>query len=136
MTRTYIDAGVLIAAARGRGRLAERALSVLADTPSREFVCSDYVRLEVIPKATYEGRAAEVKFYEDFFASVSLWLKFDVEHLEMAVLEACESGLAAMDAIHIVAAADGKCEELFTSEKPSKPIHRTKLIAVQSIDIE
>ena len=45
---------------------------------SREFVCSDYVRLEVIPKPTYEKLNAEVQFYEDFFASVAVWLPFSV----------------------------------------------------------
>jgi hypothetical protein len=80
--------GVLIAAARGGGRLAERALNVLADTNAREFVCSDYVRLEVIR------------------------------------------------AIHVVAAAASNCQELVTSEKPGRPIHRTKLVAVSSIDVD
>jgi hypothetical protein len=61
--------------------LAEKALNVLADTVSREFVCSDYIKLEVIPKPTYFGRAAEVKFYEEFFSTVATWLPFDVDHL-------------------------------------------------------
>lgn len=136
LKRTYVDSGVLIAAARGSGRVAERALDVIADTASREFVCSDYVRLEVVPKPAFEGRAAEVKFYEAFFASVSEWLPFDLKHLSQAFLEACDSGLTAMDAIHVVAAADSGCQELVTSEKPTKPIHRTKLITVLSIDAD
>ena len=134
--RTYVDAGVLIAAARGAGQLAERALDIIADTESRDFVCSDYVRLEVIPKPTYEGRTAEVAFYEQFFASVSVWLPFDLKDLRRALIEACDSGLTAMDAIHVVAAADSDCQELVTSEKPTKPIHRTKRIAVRSIDVD
>lgn len=136
LKRTYIDSGVLIAAARGSGRLAERALNVIVDTTAREFVCSDYVRLEVIPKPTYEGQSAELKVYEEFFATVSVWLPFDLTHLRRAMTEACDSGLTAMDAIHVVAAADSNCQELVTSEKPGKPIHRTKLIAVSSIDAE
>ncbi|BAU08518.1 hypothetical protein FIS3754_44660 [Fischerella sp. NIES-3754] len=36
MIRTFIDAGVLIAAARGVGIVAERALTILED-PNREF---------------------------------------------------------------------------------------------------
>jgi hypothetical protein len=46
MKRTYVDSGVLIAAARGSGTLAERALSIISDTEAREFVCSDYVKLD------------------------------------------------------------------------------------------
>jgi predicted nucleic acid-binding protein len=126
----------LIAAARGSGRLAERALAVIADTAAREFVCSDYVRLEVIPKPTFERRLAELKFYEEFFASASVWLPFDLNHLRRALSEACAAGLTAMDAIHVIAAAESDCQELVTSEKPGKPIHRTKLLTVLSIDTE
>jgi hypothetical protein len=133
MRRTYIDSSVLIAAARGTS---EKALHVLADTSIREFACSDYVRLEVIPKATYENRPKELAMYDEFFASVSVWLAFDVEHLRMAFIEACRSGLSAMDAIHVVAAVSGNCDELVTMEKPSKPLHRTTLVSVLSIYTE
>lgn len=136
MKRTYIDSGVLIAAARGSGRLAEKAIGVLTDTAAREFVCSEYVRLEVVPKPTYLGRAAEVKFYEEFFATVSEWLPFDIHCMQRALVEACSSGLSAMDAIHVVAAAESECQEIVTSEKPTKPMHRTKLISVLSIDTD
>jgi predicted nucleic acid-binding protein len=134
--RTYIDSGVLIAAARGSGRLAEKAIGVLTDTAAREFVCSEYVRLEVVPKPTYLGRTAEVKFYEEFFATVVEWMPFDIHCMQRALIEACDSGLSAMDAIHVVAAAESECHEIVTSEKPTKPIHRTKLITVLSIDTE
>jgi len=132
--RTYIDAGVLLAAARGAGRLYKRALGEITDTKDREFVCSDYVRLEIIPKATYERQRAELKFYADFFSTVRIWLPFDIRDLKGALDEACYSGLSAMDAIHIVAAAGSGCHEIVTSEKPSKPMHRTRLITVRSID--
>lgn len=39
MTRTFIDSGVLIAATRGEGAIAERALAILVD-PNREFAAS------------------------------------------------------------------------------------------------
>ena len=89
MKRTYIDSGVLIAAARGNGKLAERALGVISDSQSREFVCSDYVKLEVVPKPTYYGRTEEVRFYETFFETVVAWLPFSAEHLHNAFTEAC-----------------------------------------------
>lgn len=61
--KTYIDAGVLIAAVRGRDDVATRAMQVL-DDPDREFVSSPFLRLEVLPKAVYGKRQAEVEFYE------------------------------------------------------------------------
>lgn len=136
MKRTYVDSGVLIAAARGNGKLGEKALDVISDTEAREFVCSDYVKLEVIPKPTYFGRTAELAFYQSFFATVSIWLPFSVDHLEQALTEACVAGLHAIDAIHIVAAASSGCKEIVTSEKSTAAIHRTKLVTVLSIDVD
>jgi len=93
LIRTYVDSGLLIAAARGGGRFGARALEILRDRGAREFVSSDYVKLEILPKPTYFGREAEVKFYSAYFSTVSEWLKFDVGHLEAAFEEACRSGL-------------------------------------------
>ena len=66
--RTFLDAGVLIAAARGRGLIAVRAHAIL-DDPERSFVTSDYIRMEVLPKALYHRQNAEVLLYERFFSS-------------------------------------------------------------------
>jgi len=117
------------------GRLGSAALSVIADE-SREFVCSDYVKLEVIPKPKYFGRTSELSFYEAFFGNVSEWLPFDYSDLEEAFQEACLSGLSAMDAVHVVIAAESGCEELVTSERAGSSIHRTRLIQITSIDTE
>ena len=67
--RTFLDAGVLIASYRGEPEIRSRALELL-DEPSRKFVTSDFVRLEILPKATHYKRAGEVAFYEAFFAKV------------------------------------------------------------------
>lgn len=50
MTRTFIDSGILIAAARGEGAIAERALAILLD-PNLELASSIFLKLEVLPKA-------------------------------------------------------------------------------------
>jgi hypothetical protein len=42
VTRTFLDAGVLIAAARGSGIIPVRAHAIL-DDPERTFVTSDYI---------------------------------------------------------------------------------------------
>ena len=72
--KTYLDAGVLIAAVRGRDDVAARAMQVL-DDPDREFVSSPFLKLEVLPKAVHGKRQAEVEFYETFFAAVRYWAK-------------------------------------------------------------
>jgi predicted nucleic acid-binding protein len=136
LTRTYVDSGILIAAARGKGQLAQRALAVISDTESREFVCSDFVKLEVVPKPTYFGRTVEVRFYETYFATVSIWAQFDIGHFERAFEEACRAGLSSVDAIHVVIATSYGCDELVTSEKPNSAIHRTNLVRTVSIDVD
>lgn len=127
-----MDSGVLITAARGVSALSEPAIEVLSDT-TREFVSSDWVRLEVLPKALYFKQQAEVAFYEFFFKRVSIWVRFEPEILDKAIEEAILNGLSAVDAIHVVLAASSACEELVTSEKQTSGIHRTARIRVVSI---
>jgi hypothetical protein len=62
LIRTYLDTGVLIAIVRGLPGSARAAVDVLED-PQREFVASAFLRLEVLPKALYQRRTAEVAFY-------------------------------------------------------------------------
>jgi predicted nucleic acid-binding protein len=47
MICTFIDSGVLIAAARGEGEIAERALQILEDN-KREFASSVFLSSETI----------------------------------------------------------------------------------------
>jgi predicted nucleic acid-binding protein len=130
--RTFIDAGVLIVAARGEDVIAERALEILKD-PNREFASSVFLKLEVVPKATYNKRTDEVEFYEEFFGAVTYWAN-DIERIiQDAYQESCQSGLGAMDALHVMAAVSVGATEFITNEKPEKSIHRTNSIRVTSI---
>jgi predicted nucleic acid-binding protein len=56
--RTFIDSDVLIAAARGRSEQSKMAMQIL-DDPSREFVSSPFVKLEVLPKAIFNKKRHE-----------------------------------------------------------------------------
>ncbi len=60
--RTYIDTGVLIAAIRGEKDIADSALSFLYD-PLREYVTSDYVKVELLPKCTFYHNVDKKQFY-------------------------------------------------------------------------
>jgi predicted nucleic acid-binding protein len=127
-----VDSGVLIFAAKGNTEAAALALPFLQDA-TREFVTSEYVRLEVIPKPTCFGNQIEVEFYNAFFRLNGRTIPTSVALLELAMEEACRTGLSALDAIHIACAVFGGAEELVTSEKNTKPMHRTQLVRVVSI---
>ncbi|TYT70862.1 type II toxin-antitoxin system VapC family toxin [Microcystis aeruginosa] len=42
-------------------------------------------------------------------------------------------GLAAMDALHVAAALQIQADELITTKKPNKPMHRVREIQIVSI---
>ena len=128
----FIDAGVLIAAARGRGEFAQRAMQAL-DDPDAKFASSPFVKLEVLPKSVYHKKHEEVAFYETFFDAVSVWADPNATLIQGALDEAMLSGLSAMDALHVVAASTLGADELVTLERLDKPIHRTRLLSVHTI---
>lgn len=125
--RTFVDSGFLIAASRGKLGLYNESFPIFDDL-SRSFVSSDYIRLETIPKPSYEKRLDQVAFFEEFFLSVSHWVRSSVLLTDKAVILAKKFGLAGMDALHIAAAIEAGCEEFITTEKITKPIHRANSI--------
>lgn len=132
LIRTYVDAGVLIAAARAAGRIAADAIGVL-DDPRREFVASGYLKLEVIPKAQFHASNAELALYREFFDVARTIVPFDSAHFDRAFDLACSSGLAAFDALHIVAAMEAGCAEFVTSERRTSPLFRITGIHIFTI---
>ncbi len=102
------------------------------DDSERTFASSDFVRLEVLPKPVYYGRHVEAAFYEAFFQAVTHWADVDAT-VRQAYEEAGAHGLAAMDALHIAAAPLVGADELVTTEKPSRLIHRTRSVPVRTL---
>lgn len=131
LKRTYIDANLLIAAFRGKGKLGQRAIEIL-DDPDRILVTSDAVRLEVQPKPCYEKRQEEIDFYDVVLAQ-SEHLKWCTKTLYHAHDLAEKYGIAAMDAIHVATALDAEVEEFVTAEKSTKPMFRVTELCMQSI---
>ncbi len=132
MKLTFVDAGVLIAAARGGNVQAARAMEIF-DDPEREFAASPFLRLEVLPQALFNKRVAEAEFYEAFFAPVSHWATDLTAVVEIAMREASTNGVEAMDALHVAAAASAGASELITTERPSRSIHRARAVKVVTI---
>jgi predicted nucleic acid-binding protein len=132
VTRTFLDAGVLIAAARGIGIIPVRAHTILDDA-ARTFVTSEYIRMEVLPKALYHRQSQEVLLYERFFARAAQIVSPSVSLIQQAYTEACTFGLAALDALHIAAAKSSGAEEFITTEHPTTPLFRVSGIVIRTI---
>lgn len=109
-----------------------RALAILVE-PNRDFTASIFLKLEVLPKAIYNNRTSDVRFYEEYFSAVSYWAEDIDQIIQDAYREVSESGLGAMDALHVAASVSVGAAEFITNEKPEKSIHRTKSIQVISI---
>ena len=132
MKITYIDSGVLLSATDGVGIIAEKALQILGDS-QREFASSEFVRLEISPKAIYNKQTEEAQFYEEFFGDVTYWAN-DLTHIVQEGYQiAAQYGLAAMDALHVAAALSVGAEEFVTTEKKTKPMFRVSSLKVVSI---
>ena len=121
--RTFLDANVLITAFKGEGAAASKALDIIANA-ERDFVISDVLRLEVIPKATFEGQVEEREFYERFFALALEDVPITKERTVGAIDMANQYGLNAVDALHIEVARSADVLEFLTFEKPTKPFFR------------
>ena len=133
MIRTFLDAGVFIAATRMTGVMGVKDLALFNEA-DRVFVTSDFVRLEVLPKAIYYKRQAEVAFYERFFARAAYIVQYSEPLIRQAYAEACTTGLAALDAFHIVAARAAGATEFITTERSTSPLFRVSGLTITTLD--
>ncbi|MEX0784004.1 MAG: PIN domain-containing protein [Dehalococcoidia bacterium] len=132
MALVYVDASVLISAAKGTEALSVPSLRLL-DRPASTFVSSEYVRLECLPSALFFHRQGELEFLEAFFQAVSVWVRPSLAVTREAMRYAATGGLGAMDALHVACAIKAGADELVTAEKPTKPINRVAAIRVRTI---
>ena len=134
LKKTYIDSGVLINAFRGTTEVSLKATQIL-DDPAREFASSPFVKLEALPKAIYNKQQEDAEFYEVFFAAITHWAS-DLEQIfKTADHIARTYGLAGMDALHVAAALSIEVDELVTTERTTKPMHRVTEVQIISIVI-
>ena len=54
--------------------------------------------------------------------------------MKAAIDEGSRTGISGLDAVHVACAVVGEAAELITSEKSTKPIHRTSAVTVVSIN--
>jgi predicted nucleic acid-binding protein len=130
--KTFVDANVLMAAFQGTDELCKKAMQIL-DDPNRDFIVTDYLKLEVIPQPTFHRRNEEIQFMQTFLDSASLYLEPTSLITDQAIILACKYSLGAMDALHTGAALVSKADALITLEKPEKPLCQVKEIKVVSL---
>jgi predicted nucleic acid-binding protein len=106
-----------------------RANQIINDE-NRGFASSYFVQLEVLPQAIFNKQQDETEFYETFFNAVIHWATDLEQIIQNAQQIACTYGLAAMDAIHVAAALEIQADQLITTEKTTKPIHRVTEIQI------
>ena len=136
--RTYLDTGVLIAAFAGTQRLSDAAFAVLND-PDREFVITDFLKLELLPKAIFNKKSNEADCYNAFFEHACDVVEITSELMIGALKLACLHDLSAIDSIHVHSALVSSTSEFITTEKPTKPFFRItdtslKIISLASME--
>ena len=130
--RTYVDTGVLIAAFQGTHSLSAKALAIV-DDEEREFIVSDFLRLETLPKPAFHNRKDEVEFMETFFGGAVSEVDVSPRLTASAISLAAALDIAPMDSLHVAAAICGGASEFVTTEKPRKPMFRVSGIKVTTI---
>jgi predicted nucleic acid-binding protein len=132
--RTYLDTGVLIRAFQVGAKNEDRASDIISED-NREFVVSDILKLELIPKASFHKQKDEVAFYEAFFKSAILSVEISQALITKAIELASEYDLAPCDALHLSAALEAQVDEFITTEKPTKPFFRVPKLDFQIISL-
>ncbi len=117
--RTFLDTCVLINAFCGTEEISQKAM-VIIDDPDREFIASDFLSLELLPKPTFNKKEDAVAFYTEYLLAVSDLVKITPEVTSEALTLACNFGLGPIDALHFQAAINADVSEFFTSEKRSR----------------
>jgi len=131
--KTYLDSNILIAAFRGDDKTSRLALEIL-DDPNREFVVSDYLRLEILPKPSYYRREEEIAFMKTVLDNSVQTVESTLELTTEAIQFASRYDLSPMDALHVASAFIGDVDELITLEKSTSPLCRVKEIQIVSIN--
>jgi predicted nucleic acid-binding protein len=133
MKRTYLDTNVLIEVFQGRQNEYYRRIMEVLNDPLRQWVVSDFLALELLPKPTFYRREEEVEFMQTFLRSAAQHIAASSQVVQKAIYVASSYDVAPMDALHVAAAWEAHVDEFLTLEKPSHPICRVQEISIRSL---
>lgn len=131
--RVFIDANVIITAARNKGQAGQAALAFLART-DLQFVTSPFIELEVKPTAVREGHHQDVAFIDGFLGKCDSVTDLN-RVMGLAYSEMTRLNLKSLDALHLAAVHIGRADRFVTLEKPNKPMFKTTLVTVDQLTI-
>ena len=122
----------MLLAWRGEAALKIKAATVLTDI-NRHFISSDFVKLELLPKAVYHKNQSERLVYEMFFDRVQEWVDDSKQLVAEALKVGAHYGLNSLDALHVAAALMAGADEFITAERPTSPLSRVQGVRVVSL---
>lgn len=136
MIKTFADAGFFFAMWRG-DREAKAAARAESERTDRRFFYSDFVLLEILPKAEFFGRIDELTFYRKLLARPNFQ---KVNASARALVErgravASRDGLNALDGLHVAAAELAGCSHMVTTEGKfaRSSLHRVRNLSMVQI---
>lgn len=132
MTRTFLDSGILLTGWKGKEADRLQAIRVMEDA-EREFVSSQIVRLELLPKPTYFKSKGELDFYDAHFSDLQAEAPLSEELGNEALALGAKYGLAAADALNVASAIRLEADEFLTTEIPGKPLFRVTELKVLNL---
>ncbi len=102
------------------------------DDGTRTFLTCENVKLELLPKPTFEKRRSEVEFYNEHFNLATIE-PFSAALGEAALELGAKWGLAAGDSLNLASAIRQGADEFITTELPRKPMFRVKELKIISL---
>jgi predicted nucleic acid-binding protein len=129
---TYLDTNCLIAVADAEALRSEQVFELLDDL-QRSFMLSPFTTLETLPLAMHYRNKRRERFFRSYINFCAHFSSNLPAIMNEAHRQAERHGIVGIDACHIAAAIVGLANEFYTSEKPTKPMFRTKEIKVISL---
>lgn len=120
--KTYLDTNILIAAFQGKDTEIVKTITDIQNDSDREFIGSDFLRLELLPKPTFHRQQSEIEFMWEFLNGTDENVTISDKITQRAIELAGRYNLQPMDALHISAAIYARAEEFITLENPDKPM--------------
>ncbi|MGH9846627.1 MAG: PIN domain-containing protein [Blastocatellia bacterium] len=129
---TYLDANCLIAIADAEPQRRGKVLALLGDS-RRSFIYSPFTTLETLSLAIHYRKPVREQIFRRYLNRCAYISDNLTEILNEAHRQSEKYGIVGIDACHIAAAIVGLADEVYTFEKATKPMFRTKDVRVFSL---